>query len=36
MFVLLQTLDLFILLRSFWKTVVRGRDDHAWNQCDRY
>lgn len=35
-FVLLQTLDLFILLRSFWKTVVRGRQDHAWNQCDRY
>jgi poly-beta-1,6-N-acetyl-D-glucosamine synthase len=35
-FVLLQTLDLFILLRSFWKTVMRGRHDHAWNQCDRY
>jgi len=35
-FVLLQTLDLFILLRSFWKTVVRGRHDHAWNQCARY
>jgi hypothetical protein len=36
MFVLLQTLDLFILLRSFWKTVVCGKHDHAWNQCDRY
>jgi poly-beta-1,6-N-acetyl-D-glucosamine synthase len=36
MFVLLQTLDLFILLRSFWKTVVRGRHEHAWNQCARY
>jgi biofilm PGA synthesis N-glycosyltransferase PgaC len=35
-FVLLQTLDLFILLRSFWKTVVRGGHDHAWNQCERY
>lgn len=35
-FVLLQTLDLFILLRSFWKTVVRGQHDDAWNQCDRY
>src|SRR5215510_16504973 len=30
-FVLLQTLDLFILLGSFWKTVVRGKHDHAWN-----
>jgi hypothetical protein len=36
MFVLLQTLDLFILLGSFWKTVVLGRHDHEWNQCDRY
>ncbi|MBV9181970.1 MAG: glycosyltransferase family 2 protein [Acidobacteria bacterium] len=36
MFVLLQTLDLFILLRSFWRTVVRSQDDHAWNQCARY
>jgi cellulose synthase/poly-beta-1,6-N-acetylglucosamine synthase-like glycosyltransferase len=35
-FVLLQTLDLFILLRSFWRTVVRGQHDHAWNQCARY
>jgi poly-beta-1,6-N-acetyl-D-glucosamine synthase len=35
-FMLLQTLDLYILLRSFWKTVVRGRHDHAWNQCVRY
>jgi poly-beta-1,6-N-acetyl-D-glucosamine synthase len=35
-FMLLQTLDLFILLRSFWKTVVRGWHDHTWNQCDRY
>jgi biofilm PGA synthesis N-glycosyltransferase PgaC len=36
MFVLLQTLDLFILLRSFWSTVVRGQHDHTWNQCVRY
>jgi biofilm PGA synthesis N-glycosyltransferase PgaC len=35
-FVLLQTLDLFILLRSFWITVVRGRQEHAWNHCVRY
>lgn len=35
-FVFLQTLDLFILLRSFWKTVVRGGYEHAWNQCERY
>ena len=36
LFVFLQTLDLFILLRSFWSTVVRGRHEHAWNQCARY
>jgi len=35
-FVLLQSLDLYILLLSFYKTVVRGRRDHAWNQCARY
>ena len=36
LFVLLQILDLGILLRSFWKVVVRGRQEHAWNQCVRY
>ncbi len=35
-FVFLQTLDLFILLRSFVKTVVLSRHDHAWNHCARY
>jgi len=36
LFVLLQTLDLYILLSSFWKTMVLGRHDHSWNQCARY
>jgi len=36
LFVLLQTLDLFILLRSFWRIVMRGRHEHGWNQCVRY
>ena len=35
-FVFLQTLDLFILLRTFAKTVVLSRHDHAWNHCARY
>jgi len=35
-FVFLQTLDLFILLRSFIKTVVLRRHDRAWNHCARY
>jgi len=35
-FVFLQTLDLFILLRSFVKTVVLSRHDHDWNHCARY
>lgn len=35
-FVLLQTLDLVILLRSFWKIVDCDRQEHAWNQCVRY
>lgn len=35
-FVLLQTLDLIILLRSFWKIVVCDRRERAWNQCVRY
>ncbi len=36
LFVLLQTLDLVILLRSFWKIVVCGRQEHAWNMVARY
>ena len=36
LFVFLQTLDLFILLRSFVKTVVLRRHDGAWNHCARY
>jgi poly-beta-1,6-N-acetyl-D-glucosamine synthase len=35
-FVLLQILDLVILLSSFWKIVVCGRREDAWNQCVRY
>src|SRR5262249_23952831 len=35
-FVFLQTLDLFILLRSFVKTVVLRRHDDTWNRCARY